>query len=135
MLRLVAEKMRTRIGKNKDAVVEMYGSGFSARVARQARVAYRIDIPSAHLLAHFEAWRNRQIALGVNAGGEDNGVDFVRGQRRSLFSGAGCGDAAVNFSSRKQPSPDQQVTQSKEPLLVVTQAQIVFRGQDLASVA
>src|SRR5690348_3591100 len=115
MLRLVAQKMRTRIGKNKDAMVAMDGSDFSARITRQARMADRIDIPSAHLLAHFEAWRNRQIALGVNAGGEGNGVDFVRGQRRSLFSGAGCGDAAVNFSSGKQVPPHQQIAQSEEP--------------------
>ena len=72
MLRLLAEEMGVGVGKNENAVVAMDSSDLSARVARQARMTHRIEVAGADLLAKLEARRDRQVALGVDAGGKDD---------------------------------------------------------------
>src|SRR5689334_20435951 len=100
MLRFLAEKMGVGVGKNENAVVAMNGTDLSAGITRQASVAYWIDIASAHLLTHLDARRDRQVTLGVNANGERNRANLVRGERRARLGYAGSGDAAVNLLRR-----------------------------------
>src|SRR5712692_11864815 len=64
MLRLLAHEMRVGIRKDIDAVVEVNGADFSARIARKARMADRIDGAGAHLLARLKARSYRHLATG-----------------------------------------------------------------------
>src|SRR5260370_25724770 len=69
MLRLLALKMRVRVGKNEDAMIALDRADFAARVARQARVPGWIDIAAANMLPHLEARYRWDVALhGIASG-------------------------------------------------------------------
>lgn len=135
MLRLLAEEMGVGVGKNENAVVAMDSPDLSAHVTRQARMTYRIEVAGSDLLARLKARRDRQVALGVDAGGKDDRANLIRGQRRGHFGRAPGRHATFNFSGSDQAPSNQQIAQSREPLFVIAQAQIIFRGQHLASMA
>src|SRR5271166_4695198 len=101
MLRFLPEKVRVRIRKSENAVIQMNGSEFSARVPRQPRMTYGIDVARPHLLAHFEARRHRYVALRVNAIG-DQGRYLFWSQRRGRWGGARRGHTTFNLSGCHQ---------------------------------
>src|ERR1700686_2983179 len=53
--------MRVRIGEDIDAIVPFNRAGFSAGVTREACVAYRIQVASAHMLAYLKARRHFSV--------------------------------------------------------------------------
>src|SRR5260370_9783962 len=93
MLRLLALKMRVRVGKNEDAMIALDRADFAARVARQARVPGRIDIAAAHRLPHLEARYRWGVAL--------HGIASAN-HRRHRFGGA---RARALVGSRPRPPP------------------------------
>src|SRR5579859_4305923 len=109
MLRLFAEEMGVGVRKNENPVVAMNRTEFSARIARQPRMPDRIEVAGADLLAKLETRRGRQIALGVDAGGKNDGANLIRGQRRGRFAYARGRHAIFNFRSSDQAPSNQQI--------------------------
>src|SRR5262249_26046898 len=62
MLGFLAEEKAVRIRKNKHAVIALDGTGFSARLARQAGGAGGIYITGAYALADLETRSCRNVA-------------------------------------------------------------------------
>ena len=113
MLRLFALEMGVSVGEDKDAMVTLDDAEFSARVARQSRVANRMHIACAYALSKLEAHGYRDVSTCGHALGDQHGSFLGREYGHSLAR-ARRGSAALEFRARKEAVLDQHLKERGE---------------------
>ena len=88
MLRFLALKMGVGVGKDEHAVIAIDRAELAPRIAWQARVVRRIDVPGAHALTRLRTAAQRASPPGRHA---------IRDQRRHI---RGCKKRIAFFEPR-----------------------------------
>src|SRR5580700_9893378 len=116
--------MSDGVRENIDAVIAIDNPQLAASVAREARVAHRVDVAGAYSLPGMKVWLHRYVATGESSTAEHGG--HLGGRKgRSCLRRATRGLAAFHLSASDQAALDQALGDRSEPFLVVTHAQIV----------
>src|ERR1700739_4714808 len=118
------------VRQDKDAVIHLNRAGFSSCVARQARMADRIYVPSPHVLAHLES----RSYLHVPACGyafRDHREGFLGAESRSHLGLARRRCCRVDLGLRYQTALDDHRKESYELPRVIAQAQVFFGRNEL----
>src|SRR5262245_22713398 len=134
VLRLLAGELRIRIGEYEYAVVAHDHADLAPRVARQPRVAGRMDVARAGPLAHRESRRRRDAAARRVAPRNHlrNGSsgDARRGLRRS-----GGGAPRIDLLARDEAACRELVHEPRQPPLVIAHSQVLGRRQQFELMA
>src|SRR2546423_2473552 len=109
MLRVLAEEVGVGVGKDEHPMIALNCAEPSASVARQSRVAGRVDVARANALADAELRRDRRIALGRHTI-FDQCLHLVDGQRGSRLLRTASRLATIDLSSPHEARRDVQLS-------------------------
>src|SRR6266478_7764640 len=129
-MRVLTLAVRDRVRKHVATPDAFDDPGMSAGIARQAGMAWRIDVAGAHAVAWLEFRRRRRRPVETAAG---EGFRCVHGGQHALDRLAGMeGPAGREFVTAEEAELHAQIFEAEGPFLVVAAAEIDRRRQRLA---
>src|SRR5689334_8066680 len=134
VLRVLAEKMGVCVREDKYAVIPFDGTGLPPSVARKPRMTGGIEVARANALADAEFRLDGHIAAGRHTL-RDKQRHLVDGERGTHILRVARRLSALELRARDQAAVHEQLSHADEEFLVVADAEIFGRRNELFHVA